>query len=67
MESCEFLGGQLMPRPNKEFEPHITLMGARASVHRAATDGAVILTPPLKFVDGSGSPLRVLAFVPANS
>jgi kynurenine formamidase len=29
--------------------------------------GAVILTPPLKIVDGSGSPLRVLAFVPADS
>ena len=27
--------------------------------------GAVIVTAPLKIVDGSGSPLRVLAFVPS--
>ena len=27
--------------------------------------GAVIVTAPLKIIDGSGSPLRVLAFVPA--
>jgi kynurenine formamidase len=26
--------------------------------------GAVIVTPPLKIKHGSGSPLRVLAFVP---
>ena len=28
--------------------------------------GAVVIAAPLKIVDGSGSPLRVLALVPAS-
>jgi isatin hydrolase len=41
-------------------------MSSLNNLDRLPPTGAVIMTPPLKIVDGSGSPLRVLAFVPAT-
>ena len=39
-------------------------MSSLNNLNKLPPTGAVILTAPLKIVDGSGSPLRVLAFVP---
>lgn len=36
-----------------------------ANLDRLPAKGAVVICPPLKILDGSGSPLRVLALVPA--
>ena len=41
-------------------------MSSLNNLDRLPPTGAVIVTAPLKIVDGSGSPLRVLAFVPAT-
>jgi kynurenine formamidase len=38
-----------------------------ANVERLPATGAVIVVAPLKLVDGTGSPARVFAFVPAGS
>jgi kynurenine formamidase len=54
------------------FPNHTTMHGAGKfglaslrNLDQLPATGAVIITPPLKIVDGSGSPLRVLALVPA--
>ena len=39
-------------------------MSSLNNLNKLPPTGAVILTAPLKIVNGSGSPLRVLAFVP---
>ena len=41
-------------------------MSSLNNLDRLPPTGAVIITPPLKIVDGSGSPLRVLAFMPTT-
>jgi isatin hydrolase len=41
-------------------------MSSLNNLDRLPPTGALIVTPPLKIVDGSGSPLRVLAFVPST-
>lgn len=41
-------------------------MSSLNNLDKLPPKGAVIVTAPLKIVDGSGSPLRVLAFVPAT-
>lgn len=40
-------------------------MSSLNNLDKLPPTGAVIVTAPLKIIDGSGSPLRVLAFVPA--
>jgi len=40
-------------------------MSSLNNLDKLPPTGAVIVTAPLKIVDGSGSPLRVLAFVPS--
>jgi kynurenine formamidase len=54
-----------------EFPAHYLLQGANKfgmsslnNLDQLPPTGAIIMTAPLKIVNGSGSPLRVLAFVP---
>lgn len=42
-------------------------MSSLNNLDKLPPKGAVIVTAPLKIIDGSGSPLRVLAFVPAGA
>ena len=41
-------------------------MSSLNNLDQLPAGGAVLVTPPLKIADGSGSPLRVLALVPAD-
>lgn len=54
------------------FPCHATMHGANklglaslTNLDQLPPTGAIVITPPLKIVKGSGSPLRVLALVPA--
>ena len=40
-------------------------LASLANLEQLPPKGALLITPPLKLVNGSGSPLRVLAFVTA--
>ncbi len=40
-------------------------LASLTNLHELPPTGAVVIAPPLKIVNGSGSPLRVLALVPA--
>ena len=41
-------------------------LASLANLDQLPPKGAVLVTPPLKIVNGSGSPCRVLALVPAS-
>ena len=56
-----------------QFPAHNLMHGANKfgmsslnNLDQLPAGGAVLVTPPLKIADGSGSPLRVLALVPAD-
>jgi kynurenine formamidase len=40
-------------------------LASLCNLHRLPPRGAIVIAAPLKLVGGSGSPLRVLALVPA--
>ena len=40
-------------------------LASLTNLDKLPATGAIVIAPPLKIVNGSGSPLRVLALVPA--
>ena len=61
------------PKFEPEFPLHYMMHGANKfgmsslnNLDKLPPKGTILITPPLKIVNGSGSPLRVLALVPSN-